>query len=94
MRNHKGFTLVEIMIAVGIVFLLLSISLPGLSRMRQNAEMSKIKAELSSIHKAITMYYGHVGEFPMSWDELKLYITIPRAGEKYELNQGYGGEVK
>lgn len=90
--KRKGFTLVEIMIAVGIVTLLLAISLPGLARMRENAGTSRVQAELSSIHKAIVMYYGYLGKFPKSWDNLKDYITIPRVEEKYELNTNFGGE--
>lgn len=91
MRNFKGFTLLDMMIAVAIIILLLSIFLPGISRMRQNAKATRMKAELTSIYKAITMYQGYTGRFPTDWNELNDYITIPNVEDKYELNTNYGG---
>ncbi|MBU2541061.1 MAG: prepilin-type N-terminal cleavage/methylation domain-containing protein [Candidatus Omnitrophica bacterium] len=84
--DKKGFTLVEIMIVVGVLALLMAISLPILSRMRQNANEAKTQAELNSLYKAVNMYYAYNGRYPSELSELSDYITIANIDNKYELN--------
>ena len=84
--NKKGFTLIEIMIVVSIIGILTAIALPGIVSSRQRASEVRAQAELSSLYKAITMFYLHMNRFPNELSELSDYITIANIEDKYELN--------
>lgn len=56
-RMHKGFTLVELLIVIGIIGLLSSMALIGGSEANNIASANKILEELKTISAAMNMYY-------------------------------------
>ena len=54
--ERAGFTLVEIMIVVGIITLLAALALPGMLRARKRAQASRIKDDLRLIEAAVDQY--------------------------------------
>ena len=56
LRDRAGFTLVEIMIVVGIITLLAALALPGMLRARKRAQASRIKDDLRLIEAAVDQY--------------------------------------
>jgi prepilin-type N-terminal cleavage/methylation domain-containing protein len=56
LKRRAAFTLVEIMIVVGIITLLATLALPGLLRARKRAQASRVKDDLRLIEAAIDQY--------------------------------------
>jgi prepilin-type N-terminal cleavage/methylation domain-containing protein len=66
-RRH-GFTLVELLVVIGIIALLVSILLPTLNRARESARRTKCLANLRSIGQMVNMYANaHHGLIPIGY---------------------------
>lgn len=62
--DRRAFTLVEIMIVVGILALLAALALPAFARAKQRAQATVFAAEVKTTVEALEMYQGEHGTLP------------------------------
>jgi general secretion pathway protein G len=69
-KIEAGFSLLELMIAMFIVIILLSVALPTYQRSVQNARETVLKENLWQMRRAIDQFAADKGKLPQSVDEL------------------------
>jgi len=70
MQNCRGFSLLELMIAMFILIILLSVALPTYQYTVQHARETVLKENIRQIENAIDQYAADKGKLPQSIDEL------------------------
>ena len=69
-RSNAGFSLLELMIAMFIIIILLSVAIPTYQRTVQQARETVLKENLWQMRRAIDQYSADKGHLPQSIDEL------------------------
>jgi general secretion pathway protein G len=69
-QKERGFSLLELMIAMFIMIILLSVAIPTYQRSVQSAREAVLKENLWQMRKAIDQFSADKGKLPQSIDEL------------------------
>ncbi len=68
MRVPTAFTLVELLVVIGIIAVLAALVTPAVMRAQASARNAAIKAEIDMLHMAIMNYKNEYGSFPPCYD--------------------------
>ena len=99
MRKQRGFTLVELLIVIGIIALLISILLPALNKARESARMIECASKERTIMQAVVMYANdNKGALPSAttgtqqvWPQAPLhavYFFVSSGAQNIEFQHG------
>lgn len=90
MRRGKGFTLVEVLVVVGIIALLAAIAIPNLMRAKISANESAARATLKSIANSLENYAAINSVYPTDTTQL-IGATPPYLSVDYfaDTHNGY-----
>ena len=69
-KQHKGFTLVEMLIVIVIIGILAAISFVAYNGIAGKANDSAVQQDLMNIAKKLEMYYAEQGEYPSTTAQL------------------------
>jgi general secretion pathway protein G len=70
MRRDAGFTLIEILIVITLIFLLAGIALVNYQKSVTSAQEAVLREDLFRLRDAIDQFYADKNKYPTSLDEL------------------------
>jgi prepilin-type N-terminal cleavage/methylation domain-containing protein len=65
-KHNRGFSLLEVLVTVGIILVLVSITMPALRIVKQNNAQTKTSNEIIQLDTALMAFFNDTGSFPMT----------------------------
>ncbi len=92
-KNNKGFTIIELMIAVAIIGILAAIAVPAYSNYTNRAKASEALGLADSAKTAVSEYYQSNGTFPTSNTQAGLATPISGTNTQSVFVSGSGAII-
>ena len=70
-KRIKGFTLVELVITIGVITILVGVATPQIIGYVNRSKIARVQMELTSLRSALQAYNADWGEYPTSLDALR-----------------------
>jgi general secretion pathway protein G len=81
-RKQSGFTLLEIMLVVGIIVIILGVAINRLGNTTGVAKSVRVQADLQAISTQLKLYESMNGFYPTTEQGLKALVTTPESDPK------------
>lgn len=65
MRQQKGFTLIEILVAIAIIGLLAALTIVSLSSSKAKGRDAARKSDIEDLAQNMELYFGDLGQYPL-----------------------------
>jgi prepilin-type N-terminal cleavage/methylation domain-containing protein len=65
-KNVSGFTIVELLIVIVVIAILAVVSIVAYNGIQDRARFAKMRSDISSINKALQLYYADNGSYPIT----------------------------
>jgi general secretion pathway protein G len=76
-RRHSGFTLIEMVMVLGIIAMILGGAIYTMRSITEPAKLSQVEADFKSLESALAMYKLNAGSFPTTQQGLKALQDKP-----------------
>lgn len=86
--NHKGFTLIELMVVIVILGILAGLIVPKIMNRPDEAKMLKAKMQIESIGTALKLYKLDVGTYPTTEQGLQALVSAPETSGNSKWRKG------
>lgn len=63
-NKQKGFSLIELLVVIGIIGMMASLILVGVSKARSQAKNARIAQDINRLNTAMELYYSKNGQYP------------------------------
>ena len=74
-RRGLGFTVIELLVVIGIIVLLLSILIPTISKIRRASQTAAVKQQINELQGAIERFYQEQHQYPGPILDNELYYA-------------------
>lgn len=76
-RRRSGFTLLEMVIVLGIIAMILGGAIFSMNKIGNSAKLSQVESDFKSCESALAMYKLNAGSYPTTQQGLKALVEKP-----------------
>ena len=87
-KNNKGFSLIEVLVTVGLIGILVGIAIPSYNQYKRNTLAMAIKSDIGNGHKAYSAYDAINGTYCATLDQVGMQVEM--TSQTYRKKGAYG----